>query len=743
MFARVAVSRLPYSADRPYDYRIPEDRQAQVVPGVRVLVPFSNSPRREAVVLSVEESSEYPNCKEILSVLDEEPLLTAKQLQLCYFMRKRTFCTVWEAVRAMLPAGFFLNASGKRRVGDRTIEMARLRILPAEAKELAERRHKSSPRQAEILDFLADFETLSVPDLLSYTHASRQTYLTLCKSGLIESYRREAFRRPEYRSGERSPLPRLNEDQARVLDEIRGTAELTRPGLLFGVTGSGKTSIYAHLIADTLGRGRSAVLLVPEIALTPQMVETFTAWFGDIIALQHSGLSAGERCDEWKRIRRGEARLVIGTRSAVFAPTTDLGLLILDEEQEESYRSEAAPRYHARDIARWRSSREGAYLLLGSATPELRSFHSAKEGAFSLFRLPGRYNRQKLPVVRIVDMKEELRAGNGGILSRPLCRAIQQRIDRGEQSLLFMNRRGTNRLVTCGSCGFVHKCPHCSVALTWHARRRRLVCHYCGYTSPLGEACPSCGGRLNFVGTGTEGIETELKTVFPGTEILRADADSVIPAGSHDALFRRFVEEKIPIMVGTQMIARGLNFENVTLVGVLSADQSLYAGDFRAGERCFSLLTQVIGRCGRGDRPGEALVQTYTPDSEVLRLAAKQDYESFYASEIAMRELQSAPPFRDWVALTASGPDEKQVTDALRACRARLQYLTEHLRDVRILGPIPLTVVRISDSWRYRLLISCHLDRELRQILSAALLSCWQDTAARGVYFYIETDPGS
>ncbi|MCR5088842.1 MAG: primosomal protein N' [Oscillospiraceae bacterium] len=742
MFARLAVSKLPYSADRPYDYLIPDSLRDSIKPGMRVLVPFSNSACREAVVLSLSESSEISDCREIIGIIDEEALLNERQLQLCYFLRERTFCTVWDAVRAMLPAGFFLTASGKRRVGDCSVEMARLLVPADEAKAIAVRRRRRSPRQAEILDLLADFESLSVSDLLRYTGAERRAYSALCEAGLTESYRQECFRRPSVKTGDRAPLPQLNADQARVLDEIRHCPERDLPGLLYGVTGSGKTSIYAHLISDTLSSGHTAILLVPEISLTPQMVETFSAWFGDTIALQHSGLSAGERCDEWKRIRRGEARLVIGTRSAVFAPSENLGLMILDEEQEESYRSDAAPRYHTREIARWRCLREQAYLLLGSATPDLRSFHSACTGAFSLFRLSERYNRKALPTVRIVDMKEELRAGNTGSVSRVLRQAIQQRIDAGEQSLLFLNRRGSNRLVTCGECGYIYRCPHCSVAMTWHAGRKRLICHYCGHTRPLDTACPSCGGRLSFIGSGTEGIEEELKDLFPDTAILRADADSIIPAGSHEALFHRFTDEKIPIMIGTQMIARGLNFDNVTLVGVLSADQSLYNNDYRAGERCFSLLTQVIGRCGRGSKPGEAMIQTFTPDSEVLRLAAKQDYESFYSSEIALRELQAAPPFRDWVALTASGPDERRIMDALKSCRLKILSLTKDISDFQVFGPVPLTVVRVSDSWRYRLLLSCRLDRNLRGILSMVLAACGQDSAMRGIHFYIETDPG-
>ena len=454
----------------------------------------------------------------------------------------------------------------------------------------------------------------------------------------------------------------------------------------------------------------------------------------------HSSLSLGERYDEWKRIRSGRAHLVIGTRSAVFAPVQDLGILIIDEEQEETYRSENAPRYHARDVAKYICSKAGCTLLLGSATPELVSRYQAQIGRYAYFRLDKRYNAQKLPSVRIVDMKRELREGNGGCISSVLAQELQKNLDAGEQSILFLNRRGTNKLISCGDCGFTYKCPRCSVSLTYHSLNRRLLCHYCGYSRRVDDACPECGGRLKYVGAGTQLVVEELQTLFPGREILRMDTDSLAPVGSHEELFDRFRKENTPFLVGTQMVTKGLNFENVTLVGVLSADQSLYAGDYRAGERTFSLITQVVGRSGRGTKPGRAIIQTYTPENETIRLAAEQDYEAFYASEIEVRKLQNAPPFTDHLSVTISGMTESLVVEAGRFVRDRLEALIGRQK-ADFLGPTPLNVVKVNNRFRYRVHINCIAGASIRGFIAQAVIECNTDKRFRGVSVFAENDP--
>ena len=433
--------------------------------------------------------------------------------------------------------------------------------------------------------------------------------------------------------------------------------------LLQGVTGSGKTLVYIRLAQELLREGKSVMILVPEIALTPQMMARFTAYFGAEVALLHSGLRLTERYDQYKRIRRGEAHIVLGTRSAVFAPLRELGLIVLDEEQESSYESGSAPFYHARDIAKYRCAQEGARLLLGSATPTVETAYFARHGEYELLRLDRRFNAHRLPRVVVADLREELRAGNATAISRPLREELERNLAAGEQSILFLNRRGSSRQLLCPQCGHVPQCPRCSVFLTYHSANGRMMCHYCGYSETASETCPDCGGAMKHIGTGTQRVEEELRELFPGTEILRMDADTV--GDGHEKVLREFEEKKVPILIGTQMVAKGLDFENVTLVGVLAADLSLYVDHYRASERTFSLITQVVGRAGRGSKEGRAVIQTYTPENDVILAAAGQDYDRFYDAEIRMRRLRRDPPFADQFMITVTGPEETRVR---RAC---------------------------------------------------------------------------
>ena len=743
--AKIAVSAATYSIDRPYDYLVPEPLIASVFVGTRVTVPFGKGNRScEGVVLALGTESERKTLKSILSVLDREPVLTEAQVKLALFMRDRFFCTVYDAIRAMLPAGLWFDSEGKRRAADKTVEIAELAVPTEEAEALVEAKRLRSPQQAALLDLLCCFEVLPVHDMLVHTGAKRPSLNALVKYGAVRLGSREVYRRPEIRSRERLPMPQLNAAQEASFRGLLSLLRLDEPraALLFGVTGSGKTSVYIRLIDETLRAGRSAILLVPEIALTPQMLAAFSAHFGDTVAVLHSSLSVGERYDEWKRVKRGEAKLVIGTRSAVFAPVSDLGILIVDEEQEETYKSENTPRYDAREIAKYLCSKANALLLFGSATPEISSMYRAKEGIYSLFELRERYNEQELPGVRIVDMKRELRRGNGGDISSFLRDELQRNIDCGEQSILFLNRRGASKLVGCGECGYTYRCPKCSVSLTYHSARGRLMCHYCGYSRRIDSSCPACGGELKFIGSGTQHVEEELHALFPGVEILRMDTDTVTPVGSHEKLLDRFRDEKIPIMVGTQMVTKGLNFENVTLVGVLCADQSLYAGDYRAGERTFSLITQVVGRSGRGSKPGRALIQTFTPDNQTIRQAARQDYDDFYASEIELRRLQNAPPVVDRYTVTAAGQNEEQVEWTIRYVRDLLALAAKDIPGTTVLGPAPLGVVKVNDRYRYRVNMIGRDSAAIRRSISAAVIECSTDKRFRGVSVFADHDPG-
>ena len=743
LIAKIAVAAATFWIDRPYDYLVPEEFAEKLRPGMRVSVPFSRGNRQtEGVVLALSHESKYESPKPITMLLDETPVLTDEQLHLALFMRERFFCTVFDAVKAILPAGLWFQADGKRRINDKTVEMARLALPTEDAADAADRIRRRSPQQAALLDMLCSFEALPSRELLLHCGAARSSLKALCSKELVTLYQREVYRRPELPPEELQELPTLNGEQEQAFLGLQELAEGGKAAcaLLQGVTGSGKTSVYIHLIRRQLDCGRSAILLVPEIALTPQMLRTFSGHFGDEVAVLHSSLSVGERYDEWKRIKSGKAHLVIGTRSAIFAPVENLGVCIIDEEQEETYRSENAPRYHARDIAKYRCSKSDCLLVLGSATPALVSRYQAQIGKYSYYRLNTRYNAQELPQVQIVDMKRELREGNGGCISSVLARELQKNLDAGEQSILFLNRRGTNKLLSCGDCGFTYKCPRCSVSLTYHSMNRRLLCHYCGYSRRVDESCPECGGRLKYVGAGTQLVVEELNQLFPDREVLRMDTDSVTPIGSHEELFDRFRRENIPFLVGTQMVTKGLNFENVTLVGVLSADQSLYAGDYRAGERTFSLITQVVGRSGRGAKPGRALIQSFTPENETILQAARQDYEAFYKSELELRRIQQTPPFADLLAVTVSGVEEDQVVRCARFARERLEQLIG-LRRANFLGPTPLSVVKVNNRYRYRIHISCRSNAEIRAFVAQTVIECCTDKRFRGLSVFAENDP--
>ena len=741
--AKIAVSGIPFRLDRPFDYAIPMDMKEKVQPGVRVEVPFTRANRRtEGIVLALAPIGAYEKLKPISEVLDEAPILTQAQIKLALWMHERFFCTVYEAVKAMLPAGLWFK-NGKRRVSDKYVTMAALAVPAEEAAEAAEQKRRRAPQQSELLRTLCAIGRAALPDLREFTGASLQSVRALRDAGLISLEDVLVYRRPEAPEGERQPLPKLNSEQTKAFKGILKLAggKKASGALLFGVTGSGKTTIYIRLIAEMRRRGKTAILLVPEIALTPQMLRTFSSHFGDDIAVLHSSLSAGERLDEWRRIKNGEAGVVIGTRSAIFAPAEDLGIIIIDEEQEDSYKSENAPRYHARDVAKFRCAQDNALLLLGSATPDVESRWRAEQGSYAYFTLSRRFNEQSMPSVEIVDMKRELRRGNGSSISERLRSEISENLERGEQSILFLNRRGANKLITCVDCGFTYSCPNCSVSLTYHSFSRRLMCHHCGYTQRLDEHCPECGGTLKYVGTGTQKLEEELHELFPDTPVLRMDTDTVAPAGGHDVLLERFQTERIPIMVGTQMVTKGLNFENVTLVGVISADQSLYAGDYRATERTFSLITQVVGRSGRFEKPGRAVIQTFTPENETIRQAARQDYESFYRAEIELRCLQALPPFTELLCITMSGREESLVLGCAAKARDELLDATRSESGVRVLGPAPLSALRVNNNYRYRVTLCAPPGRGLRRFVADIVARYSSDKQFRGVSVYAETNP--
>ncbi len=813
LVAKVAVSSANFAIDRPYDYRIPEHLSGTVHIGVRVIVPFSRGNRRtEGIIIALSAAKESMRLKNIDKVLDETPVLSENQIKLALWMRDRFFCTVYDAVRAMLPAGLWFKneycykasegvslesalkaaetcssgediirmifgsdtpvplnelkkisdvpnlentlkdlaksgiicelVSERRRVKDKTVGTAYLAIPAEDAVSLALQRGKKSPLQSKVLKLLSSVGSASIKDICYFTGASAQVIKKLEKEGLIAIEFEEVFRRPEISGSGRIEVGALSTEQQAAFEGISLLLDNTpSAALLYGVTGSGKTAVYIKLIQEVINRGRSAIVLVPEIALTPQLVSTFTHCFGDNVAVLHSSLGLGERYDEWKRIKSGFVNVVVGTRSAVFAPLDNIGLIIMDEEQEYTYKSDNNPRYHARDVAKYRCVQSGALLLLGSATPSIDTMYNAKAGKYSLFTLDSRFNAHALPEVLIVDMKREIRKGNGSTISSVLRFEIEKNLEKGEQTILFINRRGASNFMACPECGFTYGCPNCSVSLTYHSANKRLMCHYCGHSEPAKESCPQCGGIMKHFGAGTQKVEEELQEIFPDIKILRMDTDTVSASATHDSLLARFEKERIPILVGTQMVAKGLNFNNVTLVGVISADQSLYTGDYRAEERAFSLITQVVGRSGRGDKKGRAVIQTFTPQNEVIRLASKQDYGAFYEREIGVRRILGTPPVTEFFAITVSGLDESSVLRCCTEMKRVLRAAIGNNSSARILGPAPASVLRVSRRYRYRILLSAQNTKAVRTLIANIVIKYLQDSRFRGLSIFADIDP--
>ncbi|MDR1693195.1 MAG: primosomal protein N', partial [Oscillospiraceae bacterium] len=604
-FARVAVRNVPYAADKPYTYRVPPSLTDSVRPGVRVTVPFGQGNRRqEGFVLRLTSEAGRDGLKVVETVLDTSPVLTENQLKLAVWMRERFFCTVYEAARAMLPSGLWYTwdeaaregETPKRRMRDKTSLFAELAVSAEETAAAG----KSTPAQKEVLELLRDVGSASVREICYLTGTSRRTLNVLEAKGLITLYEEPVYRTPSVPP--RAEPITLNGEQEAAFLRCKEALDARKPvcGLLYGVTGSGKTNVYIRLTKQVLSEGGGAIVLVPEIALTPQLMTLFASHFGVNAALLHSGLSMGERLNEWKRVREGLATVVLGTRSAVFAPVRNLRLIVLDEEQEGTYKSENAPRYHAREAAKYRCVKENATLLLGSATPSVETFTAAVQGAVFLCRLKERYNKKALPEVKIVSLREERKCGNDTTISQLLHNEITENLARGEQTVLLLNRRGHHRSMICPDCGANPGCPRCSVPLTFHSANNRLMCHYCGYSQKHTGICSECGAQLIPLGAGTQRVVEELEKLFPGAETLRMDADTTGSRGAHEQILDTFRRKKVPFLVGTQMVAKGLDFPDVTLAGVLCADAALCMDDFRAGERAFSLMTQVIGRAGRG-----------------------------------------------------------------------------------------------------------------------------------------------
>ena len=633
-----------------------------------------------------------------------------------------------------------------RNTSDKTEQIATLNASVEEVRQYTQS-HRSAAMQCSVLELLCSLGSVSVKELCYFTGAKPPTVRRLAELGYLELTDRPVFRCREIVPAKIPETLELNREQEAAFEGLCRQLHQDTPGvaLLYGVTGSGKTSVYIQLIRHCLELGKTAMLLVPEIALTPQLLGLLVAYFGQQVAVLHSSLSPAERYDQWKRVRSADAKVVVGTRSSIFAPCMAPGLIILDEEQEHSYKSEQPPRYDAREVAMWRGLREKALVVLGSATPSIETMYHAKEGLYSLYTLRNRYNGKTLPKVELVDMKQELKEGNDLSLSLPLQQALRCTADAGRQAILFLNRRGNSRSLVCVDCREAPECPGCSARLTYHSANRRLMCHYCGHSQPTPDRCPQCGGPLKPLGVGTQKAQQELNMLFPDLEIARMDADTVSAVNTHQKILDRFRQEKLPVLIGTQMVAKGLDIPNVTLVGVLDGDMSLYADSYRAAETSFNMITQVVGRAGRGDAPGTAMIQTLVPDHQVLKLAAQQDYDGFYELEIALRQLQQLPPFAQLLTVTFTGQDEAAVLRSavqFRDALGRFLHQPDYSRQVlALLGPAPCPVPKINYHYRYRLTLKCRPDKALRGLLAHLLKEFARDKTTRGITAFADLNP--
>ncbi len=806
--AKVAVEAAVFTFDKEFDYLIPEQLEASAQKGCRVTVPFGNGNKKcIGFIFDLADKSDSKRLKKITEVIDEKPLFSDEMIQLARWIKDRTFCTLYEAAKAMLPTGInhrmvasyaanreadperirkldsvekelyeyllnrgvfvkadnafkamgiktdlsiceklvkkdilIANLDAVRNLGDLTVKMVRL--LPEETEI------KLTKKQKEIVDVLKDIGEASVKELCYFTGLTPAVVNALVRNGVAEFYEQQVINLPDFTDIEpQKEKIVLSDEQQKAYDKLisLSSADKASVSLLYGVTGSGKTSVYMSVIDSVIEQGKSVIVMVPEIGLTPQTLSLFCKRYGSDVAVFHSALSVRERLDEWQRVKNGSAKIVIGTRSAVFAPLDNIGLIIIDEEQEHTYKSEQTPRYNAIDVAKFRAAYNKCLLLLASATPSVESYASALSGKYELCTLTKRYGNADLPDVVTVDMRTEEKMPESKAISKTLYNYLKENLDNGHQSILLINRRGFHTFAACNSCGAVVCCPYCSISMTYHSANNRLMCHYCGHSVPFSELCPDCGeSAVRYSGFGTQKIEHELAALLPDARIIRMDTDSTAGKNSHERVLDSFAKGEYDIMIGTQMVAKGLNFPNVTLVGVVSVDQQLYNDDFRSLEKTFSLLTQVVGRSGRGELAGSAVIQTLTPENEIIRLAAKQDYDAFFQTEIRLRKGLVYPPYCDLCVIGFVGTDETIVKFAAREALDLIRKQTDgNYKGEKIiaLGPMPARVAKVNNKFRYRLIIKCRNSVNFRKMISEIIIALGKDSRFLTVTTYADINP--
>ncbi|MBQ4129261.1 MAG: primosomal protein N' [Ruminococcus sp.] len=809
LIVSVAVENTVYHFDKLFDYLVPLSFCEKIAVGSRVLIPFGRgNKKRQGMVMSIntpDENFDATKLKEISSVLDNSPVLNKEMVELAKFMKAHCFCTYYDAVKAMLPAGInykitteysvikpvkfelydledekrrivqFLLKKGKpvkkeilldafsyedtalfdsmckegllikndstyRKTGDKSVKMVRIN------EDAVIENAKLTQKQSSVLEVLQAVGCVCVKEICYYTGVTSSVVDSLVKKGLATYYDDEVFRIPEIKKAQKRDIT-LTDEQKTAFEKLFADYKSDKGivSLLYGITGSGKTSVFMKLIEEAVKDNKGVIVMVPEIALTSQLISIFKSSFGDKVAVFHSGLSLGERLDEFKRVKNGLACIAIGTRSAIFAPFSNLGLIIMDEEQEHTYKSEGKPRFHARELAKFRASYNNALLVLSSATPSIETYYNAKAGKYNIVTLKNRYGKATLPDVLIADMNEEISVGNTSQFSGLLLEHIEDNLNNHKQTILLLNRRGHNTFVSCRNCRETVVCPNCSISMTYHSANNRLMCHYCGHSVKYDGICPTCNGHsLRFSGFGTQRAEAELAEIFPQAKILRMDTDATMSKSSHEKKLSQFASGEYDILVGTQMVAKGLDFPNVTLVGVLSADQMLYSDDYRSFENAFSMLTQVVGRSGRGSDKGRAIIQTFTPENPVISLGASQDYDSFYENEIKIRKAMLYPPFAQLCLIGFVCENNVKVS---KAASAFMNILTEKLNveysdiPIRILGPSTAAVPKVNNKYRYKIILKCRNDSKFRTMLSDVLTGFSKNSDFSDVTVYADMHP--
>ncbi len=801
--ATVAISETTYGFDRRYKYLVPNELLDYVKAGIRVIVPFGRgNTKRIGIVLEVRDINDpeilkenVQNFKPIRYIIDNEPILDDELIKLLFWIRENTFCTYFEAFRLLIPLGLGVSFKQKYKIAEKipeeniisekaselfSLALEDIDVLSGEKfaiiKELLEKGYivedetvkrrkkdevakmislsegylngelkaKITPKQQEVVDYLHENGSANVKELRYLYDISQSIINALKKNLVVDSYEVEVINNLPIIPDMSPKDIILNDEQKNAYDGISLLVDKKEPdiALLHGVTGSGKTSVFIKLIDHCLEEGKTVIMLLPEIALTPQIVQQFTSLFGDNVSVMHSSLSMTNRLNEYKRIKSGIAKIVVGTRSAIFAPLKNIGLIIMDEEGESSYKSQSNPRYHAKDIAIQRCKHNGSLLLLASATPSIESFYRAKKGIYKLFTIEKRYSENSLPAVEIVDLATEGFYSDSAIFSERLIEEININLKQGEQVILLLNRRGYYTIFTCVDCKEVVTCPNCSVPLTYHKVNGKLICHYCGFMKNAGTPCEKCGGiHFKQNGFGTQKVEDEVEKYFKDARVLRMDADTTYSKGAYEKKFKEFEEQKYDIMLGTQMIAKGLNFPNVTLVGVITIDKALFSGDFRSYEKTFSLITQVVGRSGRGDLQGRALIQTFTPSHYVIELAGKQDYNEFYSQEISVREMMLYPPFCDTCLVEFSSVFEKSAENASNSFFGLIRDTIPKYGNkvpIRVIGPAKCLYEKINNKYRYRMIIKCKNNVNFRSFISEIYKKTFTDKNFANVYTNID-----